>query len=341
MSKKPGAVAIIIAVLVSIILFPLIVATGLASGAVFSAATIIEPGRENEIFDKFMAEGGLDTFYEELITETGASFEGMEGVDIDAKELLPKADVEKIVGEMFRALMSEQQYNADLSAQKNYLEGKLDEYFEANIDAAIEEKGGEYYDLMTEDQKKEVENTVRNEYETYKEKEILSLVEELETEVSGIVNSLYDTPEYEELKELERQTGYSFFERTKLNADLNLAGYILLGICAFFMVLLLLGHLFRPAGFFTVGVYSLLTGGLMKAAAILIPGAFDTTVRAELETVIAAELPKGMEGSILAVLEDVLQWGLSGFDKVGTIGLWCGLILALVGILLLVLRKKA
>ncbi len=339
MNKKPGAAAVIVAVLVSILLFPFILVTGFGSGAVFSAAAVIEPGREDQIFDTFLAEGGLDGVYDEIINEAGSTFSDLEQFGISLEEFLPKSDLEYMLRGMFEALMSEQRYAVDLTAQRNYLDRKMDEYFEANIDSMIREEAGEYYDHMTEEQKEEAKVLARNEFATHKETELLVIIDELEAEVSGIVNSVYETEEYAELKALEAETGYSFFERTKLHGVVEMAGYILLGAFGFFLFLLLLSYLFRPAGFFVGGAYSLFIGGILKLAAMAGPDVINIVIMEELA--MPSELPTGVETSVAAVLSEVFAWCLEGLNKVGAIGLWTGMILVLIGVLLVVLRRNA
>ena len=67
-------------------------------------------------------------------------------------------------------------------------------------------------------------------------------------------------------------------------------------------------------------------------------GYFDKRNSKNIEKIreICAELPE----FIMPMVEDVMDWCLTGFEKVGKIGLLTAVILILVGILLLVLRKN-
>lgn len=160
----------------------------------------------------------------------------------------------------------------------------------------------------------------------------------LENELSESINSIYDMPEWQELKDLEAETGFSLTDRTELCYYLNLGGYLLLGLTGVFLVVLLLCHLFRPSGFFTAGVFSLITGGIMMAAAKVLPGVLNGLINSELlaEELAAEELPS----FIMPMAAEVIGWCMTGFEKVGKIGLMAAILLILVGILLLIIRNN-
>ena len=64
--KKRGPVAIVIAVLVSILLFPFIYAGGLCTGALMATGSLFKPVRKTEIYHNFVADHGIDWIYEAI-----------------------------------------------------------------------------------------------------------------------------------------------------------------------------------------------------------------------------------------------------------------------------------
>ena len=144
---------------------------------------------------------------------------------------------------------------------------------------------------------------------------------------------------YEELdiRSLEEQIGYSLTDRTELCNVIRLAGYVALGITAMLIALLLLCHLFRPSGFFTAGAFSLVTGGFMLLGARSVQKFLKSVFYSELSLELAAdEIPE----FFLTMVESILGWCLTGFEKVGKIGLMTAVVLILVGILLYVIKQN-
>lgn len=366
MKKKTSAVAIVVAVIFSIILFPFIFFGGVSSGLVFSLESVVAPNREEDIYQSFVDNGGVDWVYDLLIegVEEGLA-DSMDGenidINLDAKELFPKNQVETIVYEVYHAIIKGDTYRFDLSYQKNLMNAKLKEYFDTtvtaeikttideNIEEEVRKEHGEAYDLLTESEKQEIiekateeaTKIAMEEAEKLYETEVIAMLDteisNLEDELSAQINSIYDMPEYQELKALEEENGYSLTDRTELCADVRLAGYILLGLTAFFMLVLLLCHLFRPSGFFTAGAFSLVTGGFMYILAKAMKGVLLSLISSELSVEFEAE---EFPDFIMPMIEEVLGWLPAGFEKVGSIGLMAAVILLLAGILLLVIRKN-
>lgn len=350
MRKKTSAVAIIVAVLCSIILFPFIFVSGLGSGVVFSLESVMAPDREEDLYQSFVEKGGMDWAYDLFIggVEQGVT-EGMgeNGLDInlDAKELFPKDKVETIIYNLYHAVIKGKEYQFDLSYQKSLLKTKLMEYFDANAEEEIENRiraeYGDEYDMLTESQKQEAKAKALEEARKAFVEETDTMIEEefgtLEKELSAEINGIYEMPEYQELMALEEEYGYSLTDRTELCAAIRLAGYVLLGFTGVLIALLLLCHMFRPSGFFTAGVFTLLLGGLMVAISKGIPGVLLGLIKSELSAEFAMQ---EMPGFLIPMIEDVLGWCVTGFDKVGKIGLLAAVVLVLVGILLLIIRRN-
>lgn len=378
MKKKTSALAIVVAVIFSIILFPFVLAGGAAASGVFTLESVIAPDREEELYQSFVRNGGMDWGYnlvidglEEGLAEAlaGGLPEGMgDGsalLDLDAKEILPKQQAETIVSDVYHAIIQGKEYQVDLSHQKELLKTKLNEYFEtsvtaeikATVESSLEEEVkkeyGETYEKLSESERQEImtkakeeaTNIAMEEARKVFDTEVIPMVDtevaELEKEVSEAFNSIYDMPEYQELKALEAKYGYSLTDRTALCKDIRLAGYIVLGVTAAVLLLLLVCHWFRPSGFFTAGAFTLIIGGGFFAIAKVIPGFAMTLLDSELSKMFVAESGMAeMPGFVMPVIAEILGWCLTGFEKVGKIGLMAAALLILVGILLLVIRKN-
>ena len=376
MKKKTSALAIVVAVLFSIILFPFVLAGGLGSGVVFTLESVIAPDREEELYQSFVGNGGLDWGYDLIIEEADKALaDGLAGmlpegmgdgasIELSATEILPKEQAEKIVSDVYHAIVQGKEYQVDLSYQKDLIKTTLNEYFETSVTAEIKatvedsleeevkKEYGEEYNKLSESErqdimtkaKEEAINIALEEARNVFDTEVIPMVDtevaELEKEVSEAFNSIYDMPEYKELKALETQYGYSLTDRTALCKDISAAGYILLGVTAFVLVLVLLFHWFRPSGFFTAGAFSLITGGIMFAFAKVSSGMVMNVLNSELSKLLAGSAIPETPGFILPMVEEIFGWCLTGFEKVGKIGLMTAAILILVGILLLVINKN-
>ena len=378
MRKKTSALAIVIAVIFSIILFPFVLAGGAGASAVFTLESVIAPDREEELYQAFVRNGGIDWGYDlivdaldEVLEESfaGGLPEGMgDGaalMDLDAKEILPKQQAETMISDIYHAIVQGKEYQLDLSHQRELIKAKLNEYFnttvaeeikatvESSLEEEVKKEYGEDYDKLSESDKQEImtkakeeaTNIAMEEARNVFDTEVIPMVDtevaELEQEVSKAFNSIYDMPEYREIKKLETKYGYSLTERTTLCKDISLAGNILLIVTAVVLLLLLVCHWFRPSGFFTAGVFTLITGGGFFAVAKLIPRVILTLLDSELTKMFSegsfiSETPE----FVMPVIEEILGWCLTGFEKVGKIGLMTAALLILMGILFLIIRKN-
>ncbi|MBP3610069.1 MAG: hypothetical protein J6J42_07030 [Lachnospiraceae bacterium] len=334
MKKQTNVVAIVIAVIMSVLLFPMIVGTGMASGAIFSAESLLQPGREMELYDAFAEHGGIDWIYEMLLEETGESIEIEEDLSVQVRELFPKEDISLVIKEIYQSVLEGEEYTVDLAKQEQFMKQLLMQYFDDNVEKWLREELGEQYDLADEALKEEIVTVAKESYEEEITILVMEEMDELEAELTGIVQEIYETEEYREFRQWEAEYGYSLTDRTELCAVLNLAGYIVLGICCFFLLLLLICHLFRPSGFITAGAFAVITGGLMKLGGTSLPKVVELLLHSELAE--GEEVPE----FFVKLVEEVFSWCLDGFNKIGMLGLSAGIILILVGILLLVIRKN-
>ncbi len=341
MKKKTSEVAIVVAVIFSIILFPLIAAGGLASGLVFSVENMLHPDREEELYQCFVDNGGVDYVYDLVLTgfEEGAGESAAE-FGVDAEEFITKDWTEAMVYDVYHAFVKAEEYQFDFSYQKDVMRKLMLEHFDENIDSMLREKYGEAYDLLDEATKAEAVSEVKKVYM----EEIDTFIEEefgtLEKETTEGFNAIYESEEFRELKALEAKIGFSLTDRTELCATIRMVGYILLGLTGFLIVVLLACHLFRPSGFFTAGAFTLVIGGGMIVLAKFIPGVLKGLVSSKLSS---GELLPGEEelpAFAMALVVDIMEWCMTGLEKVGTYGLMATVLLVLVGILLLVIRKN-
>lgn len=374
MKKKTSALAIVLAVFFSILLFPLIFISSIGSSLIFSMESVIAPNREEELYQSFVKNGGTDWVYdlfvngvEEGLSEAlnGSMPEDLGGesinIDLDARELFTKEQVYTVVDDIYHALIKGKTYQFDLSNQKNYIEAKLREYYEttvtAEIKATVEEtiesevqkEYGEGFDALPESEKQELIAKAKEEAtkialeeaEKLYDTEVIATLEteitSLEADLSKEFNSIYEMPEYQELKALETEYGYSLTDRTELCAGVRMAGYIMLGVTAAMLFVLLLSHWFRPSGFFTAGAFTLVIGGLLLGVAKAVQGILLSLVSSELAAEFATEeFPE----FIMPMIEEVLGWLPGGFEKVGKFGLMAAVLFILVGILFVIIRRN-
>lgn len=338
MNKKPSAVAIVVAVIFSILLFPLILLGSISSGAVLSAGSLLAPNREEELYQSFVDKGGIDTIYEvvavsmeEEMGELATEF------NLETEKFVPKQQVETIIHDVYHAVLKGEEYQFDFSYQKDALKETMMVYFENHAEDEFRAEIGAAYDMLSEEQKKEAMDTARAIYEADITLSIEEEIGAIEKGLSEEFKAIYETEEYKQLKSLEEETGYSLTDRTKLCADVRLAGNVLLGITGFLMLLVILCHWFRPSGFFTAGGFALVIGGLMTLFVKAIQGVLLSAVNTEIKTTAGVEeFPE----FIMPMVEEVMGWCLTGFEKVGKIGLMAAAILILAGILLLIIRKN-
>ena len=336
MKKKTSTVAIVVAVIFSILLFPLILLGGLSSGLVFSAESLLSPGREEELYQTFVDHKGIDFIHELMIAEAGAE---VAEFGIDPEEFFPREQIESVVYDVYHGFLRGESIQIQLTHQRELTKEYAMEEFEAGIEEALREEYGEMYDMLDESQKEQAIEEARKAYVEETDRMIDEEYSALEQELSEGINSIYELPEVQDLMATEEETGFSLTDRTELCTAIRLGGYLLLGFTVFLLVMLLLCHLFRPSGFFTAGAFTLVIGGGMVALAKVIPGAMNGFVGSELssmETVPGEELPD----FVMPMVAQLVEWCMEGIEKVGTYGLMTAVLSLLVGILLLILRKN-
>ena len=334
MKQKTSTAAIVVAIIFSIILFPLIAVGSLSSGVIFSVEELIKPNREEELYRSFADNGGVDFVYELLLEEAGAE---VEELGVTPEEFFPKTQIETIVYDVYHSIIKGETYTADFSHQKEITKKIAMEQFEANIEEELRKEYGEEYDLLEESKKAQVIEEARKIFAEEIDRSVEEEFGQLEKEMTAEINSIYDLPEYQELKALEEETGYSLTDRADLCTAIRLAGYILLGFTCFLILVLLICHLFRPSGFFTAGVFTLIIGGGMTALSKSLQGILLSLISSDFAAEYSAEeFPE----FIMPIIDEVLGWSMTGFEKVGKYGLTASAILILIGILLVIIRKN-
>lgn len=334
MKQKTSTVAIVVAVIFSILLFPLIAVFGLSSGLVFSAEEVLRPNREEDVYRIFADNGGVDFVYDILLEEAGSEIEEL---GINPEEFFPRTQIETMVYDIYHSIIKGERYTADFSHQKEITKKFAMEQFDANIETEIQKEYGEAYTLLDENQKAQAIEEARKVFSEELDRSIEEEFSALEQELAAEINSIFDTAEYQEIKAMEAETGYSLSDRTDLCATVRLAGYILLGITCFLILVLLLCHLFRPSGFFTAGAFALIIGGGMTVLAKTVQGILLSLLSSEFAVEYSAEeFPE----FIMPIIDEALGWSMTGLEKVGRYGLMAAAILILVGILLFIIRKN-
>ena len=336
MKKKPSVAAIIIAVILSILLFPLIAVSGLVSGGIFSVESLLSPGREEEIYQTFVEHGGMDYVYDLLVQ--GAEGE-LQETGIDPEEFFPKQQVEDIVYEVYHGLLQGKIIQIDLTPQRELTKEYALREFEAGVEEALREEYGEAYDMLEESEKTQAIEEARKIFDEEMDRIIDEEFSALEKELSDEINAIYELPEVQELKIAEKERGFSLTDRAELCAAIRMSGYLFLGVTVFLLAMLLLAHWFRPSGFFTAGAFTLVIGGGMAALAKAVPGVLNGLIRSELAS---TELTPGEEipESVFAILAEIFEWCMAGIEKVGTYGLMAAVLFILMGILLLIIRNN-
>ena len=233
MKKKTSTAAIVVAIIFSILLFPMIMIGGIASGVVFSAESALLPERNEDFYRSFEESGGMDWIYDLIVISVE---EGMSdgsgaaslGIELSATELFPRDQVETMVYDVYHKIIKGEEYQFDFSYQKNVMKDKLAEYFDEQTEGVV----GENAEL-----KAIAKETYMKEIDVMIEEEFGALEEELSAEVNGIYEEIYEGMD---IRSLEIKTGYSMADRTELCNDMRMAGYFLLGLTAFLILILLL-----------------------------------------------------------------------------------------------------
>ena len=203
--KKRGPIAIVLAVLFSILLFPFIYAFGLCSGAIMATSSWFEPGRKEEVYQNFVADDGIDWLYEvidgaieEGVMEASGSMEDVAGLEQIFENLITRDDVETIVKDVYDTVLSGEVYQFDFSVFSERLLSKLEGFADDNAAAYIEENLADIYAAAGADVKDKVKEIAKEIFMEEAEARI-------EAELAEVSPALRETSKKELLAKAEEE----------------------------------------------------------------------------------------------------------------------------------------
>ena len=442
--KKRSVVGIIITVILSIVLLPLIWASGLAGTSVKAVSSVVKEERKEDIYQAFVENEGIEWIYgivDEEIQKFIADGD-TEGLPENFHEIfegvITKADIEMIADGLYHKMVKGEIYQFELSFVGDriktnaeaffdqeadaYIEGnlpalyeamdeetksqikaeakkvflaevekefdaqaetilneKVDEYikkeypnvpssvietkkaeylkenkdrilaeekekilteaetqFAEQADTFIKENIGTLYAELDEETKAELKEKVKAEFMTMLNAEIDSIALEAEQEINATIASFYESPEYIEFMQLQESYGINVYELDTVTEKLMIASYLCYGIAVFFILLLLVAHLFRPSGFFVSGVATLFFGGAVMVAAKKVSAVLEVVMEHVL-TMAEIQIP---HESLRSTILEAMNWLAEGFSSSSITVMCAGAALTLVGVLLLVIRRN-
>ena len=176
--KKRSVVGIIITIIFSIILFPIIWASGLAAGAIQAVSSVVKEERKEEIYEVFTENGGMEWVYgmvEKKISESVNNI-SLEGLPENANEIfegiITKSDVEAIVDEFYHTAVKGEIYQVEISFLEERVKENTAAYFDREADHYIESNLATIYQNMDEASKKQIKEEAKKIYMAEVEKEL-------------------------------------------------------------------------------------------------------------------------------------------------------------------------
>ena len=151
-----------------------------------------------------------------------------------------------------------------------------------------------------------------------------------QNEVNATIAGIYESEEYAQVEQMQEEYALNIYDFNTLHEAFQMTGFICFGATAVLVLILLLSYLFRPAGFFVAGIFTLVIGVGVKAAT----GTILTGVQQIIST--SVELP---HESLGALIETALGWVAEGLSGSAMYSIYGGAVLFLLGILVLILRK--
>lgn len=256
----------------------------------------------------------------------------------NAPESLVAAEKEKYLAENKDQIVAEAKAETLAEAEKQ---------FEAEADAYISENIREIYAQIDEETKKELIAKAKEEFlpqfkEEYKAENKQKHVDEAaasideavllaQTEINATIASIYTSEDYAQLEQTQAEYGINIYDFDGLNAIFKSAGYVCFGAAAVVILILLLCYLFRPAGFFVAGIFTLILGVGVKAVAGKALPVASELIHA------SVELP---HESLNAIVNAALVWVTEGLNESAMIGIFAGAALMLLGILITIIRRN-
>ena len=299
-------------------------------------------------------EEGKKVFLEEVEKEFDAQIDAVVEAEVDkyiaenypdVPANLVAAEKEKYLAENKDRIVAEAKAETMAEAEKQY-DAEAGAKFDAEADAYIQENIREIYAQIDAETKAELIATAKEEIlpqfkEEYKAQykqqyidEYSAMIDEAvlsaQTEINATIASVYTSEEYAQLEQTQADYGINIYDFDGLNEIFKSAGYICFGAAAVVILILLLCYLFRPAGFFVAGIFTLILGAGVK----VIAGKALPIASEMIHT--AVELP---HESVNAIVNSALVWVTEGLNESAMIGIFAGAALLLLGILTTIIRR--
>lgn len=356
MKNKPTAAAIIIAVIVSIIIVPVMLAFSTAGSTVSAVSFIFKADTEDKLFHTFEEEGGVTWIYnmvedelsnyeddlkqtildtiqtkleqikksgEGLTTEEGASVKKV--LDEKTEELFEKLEAVLEDTTFIKGLFSYDDINSlAYGIYSALLNGRN---YEFNLKVQAENIKESFQSFI---ERAELQELFENDYLEEIFDFIDSSIEEAEAQLDSAFKSILEENIYQNIKKVQKKYNVDFFNRTVITKGMNIALGIIIAILIILVFVLLISHQLRPSGFITAGITFLLGGMVFTIISIFVRGISLTSY------IKGAEL----HNSILVVIEQVKNEVMTGYQKWGLFSIIFGVALLTVGIVIINIRKS-
>lgn len=268
-----------------------------------------------------------------------------EEVDKYIRENYPNAPA-KLVAEEKEKYLTENKDRIVAEAKAETL-AEAEKTFDAEADTYIRENIRDLYTRIDEETKaeliakakEEIAPKIKEEYKTENKQkyvdEAAAMIDEAvlsaQTEVNATIASIYTSEEYVQLEQMQKEYGISIYDFDGINEIFKSAGFVCFGAAVVVILILLLCYLFRPAGFFVAGFFTLVLGVGIKAVAGSVVAVVDEMITA------SVQLP---HESLSAMIQKALSWTAEGLGSSAMYGIYAGAVLVLLGVLVLIIRRN-
>ena len=320
--KKRSTAAIVIAVILSIVFVPFLLAFGFSGATTLAVSNVVAEEREDELFSAFEQAGGIRFIYDKvdnMLRSMERSISMPEDAELFQNVILYE-DVSSIAHGVYSAFLNGEVYKFDLSVQKERLKANVEEYFdhymkEQNFDVPVDTEG------------------IKEEYLKEPYAQIDQEIAKVETQLNDALDSVYELQRLPEFSAVKRRYGEGTLRLSWIREGLGTATVTIIGIAAAAALFLLAAHLFRPSDFFVTGSSVLLLGGCSMLASRLLAGLSVSKLLSSMEV---------PHESIYAAANQVVCWAADGYQSFSIYSAVTGAALLLIGVvLLLVFRKNA
>ena len=280
----------------------------------------------------------LETYVENNLLEIydGLSADNKETIKAEAKKIFME-EVEKEIEEEIATFKKNNPYasTSKINAKRAELLEEAEDRFDREADSYIRENIEEIYAKMDASEKQRILNAAEEEILNELDKNIVSAIRNIETELETGLDKFFESEEYEQVEEIQDTYGFDIYDWDDVHTKISIASFICFGIGAFTILLLLLCYGFRPSGFFVSGLFVGALGFGMRFIGEMIMDVAEHFLEDIVE-----EAAKNQENLVWSMIEDVVGWFTEGWQASGLTLLCAGGALILLGILVLVLRRN-